>query len=408
MIKDTSGDRRHFVGATAAFYDGDVTENIHMTVCFTLDHVIDLHDMQTALDRTMEVYPFLKDALVKIGDEIYFESCSAPLCVFIGERVASPGKVSGHVFTVTCHGNSFSLSGYHSVFDGGGITRLVCTLLLQYCQIHFGSTYHIAGIPEPDGKEHPEYAEDTALHPLGEFQKSHGDRPKEGTFPIPEFSVDENGHFQYAEVLAPSEDFMKVCRNLGASPSILLFLLIAKAVYKAHPEQEGPLTSMLTVDIRKALGMETLAPCSAALYLSVTRQDIQDAMLPETVKECRRVLDSQRSVDYAKTAMDEVQRMGGFQSGIPFTVISTYMGRMELGECAKHITDFTAYNCTTQTVNLFELNGYFRFQILFGKGTASYAAIVCDELKAMGVNARISKEATLLSEEAHDSEIYKG
>ena len=192
---------------------------------------------------------------------------------------------------------------------------------------------------------------------------------------------------------------MKACKGLGASPAVALFLLMAKAVYDAHPEQEGPLTAMLTADIRKALGMTTLCPASTATYLSVRREDLADTVLRDTIRKCRQVLDSQRTVDYAKTAVDEI-RKARFQSGIPFSFICTYTGHVELGDCAKHVTGFTGYNCTAQTIELFEFNGYFHFQALLGRGTASFSEAICRELKALGVEARISKDAAKLPEES--------
>ena len=187
MSEEAKKNRRPYVGGAIYFYEGDLKESVHMTERFALDHVIDLEHMQAALDRTVEIYPHLKDAFVKIGGETFYESCSAPLRVFVGEKVTAPGpgKAAGRTFAVTCHENTVSLSAFHSTFDMVGLNRLACTLLLQYCRIHFGGTYQIPGIPEPDGQEHPEYCADTFALPLGEFQESHGERPEGGTFQVP-------------------------------------------------------------------------------------------------------------------------------------------------------------------------------------------------------------------------------
>lgn len=395
---------RRDVGAMGMFWDGDHNESIHMTSVCYLDHDINGDELLTALKETLKLYPLLNCAFVgENGRQVLVQS-DYPLEIFNEERNVAPlTKRSGErCFTLNYRKNEIAITGIHSLFDGLGHTMLFRGIVWRYCKIHFGKDFKIDGIKIDNEAAHGDYLADKMDIDLGEMNVLPFVSVPNDAFNPPLFAPDKDGNFYLSALQAPADEFLKACRSIGASPSVMLFIVFARAVVSRYASENVRVTSMLTADLRPALDelKESIFGNSAALYLTVTSDELKNEPAKNLAVKLREELNRQRSTEYTKSLVKLMQT--GELGGYNITGINTYVGHVDFGECDEHITDCFDYNCSAQTINMIEYKGNFNIFISMGMATEDFTAAVGEELKKLGVTTSVRRKTAVIPTEITD------
>lgn len=396
-MKNYLGKRHKNMGpvSTNIFWKGDKESPHLMTTCLELDHDINGDELCKAYEETLSVWPLLKDAFVVQEDgNIYFVENKRPVRVHYTKEVVAAGTRMNddRVIAVSYYEKTVTFTGMHSFLDGGSLFMVMKGTLCRYLQLHYKKTMEVGLLPKPgegDKKENYEFyvmRSDIASLPYERketiwatpvcFQDPRMKKPKEALLSLSRIEINK-------------EEFMSYCKQNSANPSIMLFMLIAKAIFKANPENELPFSSLITMNIRSTLGIDmAIMGQSSALMLDVSKEELVTIPFAELIKQKRFLMNQQRSKDYLLSRAEDMRNGKGFFRH-DFTVRLSYFGEFDYGECTQYVRDILTYNETYDEVHMFALNGSFYIDLLFGEASEEYAGLIVDILKEEGVFAKV-------------------
>ena len=278
-----------------------------------LHEAVDHGALCTAVTETMQRYPYFAVRYLEENGDFYAVPNEHPLEVTETADLIPLGGTENryHLIGVTHHGRSIDVSFHHGLTDGRGVKRFVETLLWYYCKAAYGSEAPSEGIltndvPITDGEtadpcEHKHPVEKSKLKKIGGLSRK--------AFTLPEAKGEKAQHRRY-ELRIPQEEFMQTCKACGASPVVMLSVLMSRAVRELHPEA-GVINSNFPVDARAALGVEeTYQNCvkSISLPYGETEAAMPDAELCARYKS---LMNAQREPERCKDEFNKIVMLLG-------------------------------------------------------------------------------------------------
>lgn len=231
--------------------------------------------LQRALDRTVRRMPYLSDTLVVDHGAVYYAKNPLPMeaARFAGPRALGGGDTNYHMLDLTWDGNKTWFSMFHGFCDGQGVKTFLESVLYHYYCMKDGVEYDPSGIRADSTSE-------TAAETVEPFALSYevsGDftMPAAAEQPQP-YHLPEIGGSVSDDVLEygfslPSEAFMRFVKDNGASPAVMLSMLVGDAIRLAHPDADAPIQAIIPISIRRMLGCEeTFKNCSSRTMLLMT------------------------------------------------------------------------------------------------------------------------------------------
>ena len=378
-------------GTMSPFWWYDKGTEYHNKFSVTLDHVIDPSVLADAWDKTKEVYPLIDCVPEFENGQMVFYRDDRQNPPIESARPVKPGIAicAERAFALTYYKNTVTMSSFHSVVDGGGINAIFSTLLYFYLSEYYGEREEQPPVETRVGRDPKDYFIPLSSVEIGEFEQ----QPlityarRKGMFTDLAMIPDDEGEISIARIKAPVGKFIAACKSIGANPSSMLTILMAKAAYALHPGINGDLAFVLTMSARKAFGIEnTIANCSANLLIPVEYGDI-NGDIGAAAKKIRAVIDYQRGVDFIKT-------LAAFYETYDWILakryaILTYIGKLDVGVNTGHIVGFEMTDDATSSMYMMELNGEFVISFQFGKVTEKYMDAVRDILSDFGVETEI-------------------
>lgn len=406
------GSRKNYLcmgsAKTNPFWELDEIRNVHMLFRLELDHEIDGALLQEAYEKTLDVWPMLKHAFVLEEDgNLYFAEDPEPLRVHHSPRVVAPGHGlnADRLLAVTYDGNMVSFSGMHAYFDGGSVLMLIRGILCRYLALYYKNDAYADGLPTAKQGDQPRnygfYAADSQIAAMAFERKEAVLPPKRCIAPQePDFSP---GHrTSLCELFIPSEQFLAYCKSNSASPSIMLFLLFAKAAYELNPNAAEPVMANNTMNLRGLLGMENaIMGQSMGSFLWTDRKELAGETLSSLAVQQKALMNEQRDRDYVLSRIDEM-RTGTGQAVCEPTVTLAYMGKLDYGACTSHIRAVSACIDVCACVHMLALHDGFYIDFQLGEKSREYAEAVGAMLKREGVSAEITKSIEALPEEIRE------
>ena len=302
---------------------------LHNTFVVQMKHQVNGNDLQSALEKTLQVYPVITSSVIYEDGVALFVNNDSPCTVLQGENGWVPGckKLNGHQFYVTYKENTIRMALSHVITDGGGMIAFAKTLIYYYCCIHDGKSYNSTGImvntEHDDNLETDFWTLDYADVP--DIEKVSFEKVG---YTLPESLNTAGKSYILSKMSVPSDAFMRMVKEKHTSPSIMAFLLFAQAVYAVRTEaKEQPIVGRITVDARKALGIpHTFLNCSLGAQLSVFWKDFQETNIKKLAEELRISLKTQTQPDYLRYVAKNVAASRSFPRDVKPTVSISYMG----------------------------------------------------------------------------------
>ena len=319
--------------------------------------------LNQALRKTMERYPYLNTKLVELDGDFYIVQNNVSLVATRTETLPRLGHISCgyHLIGVTYYGSTVYVSFHHALCDGRGIMPFIETLIYYYCASAYKSDASSEGIRLADS---PLLEGETAEPNLGSYDFDESKPPVEvsrDAYALPDGAGEDKDLNYRFELHIDSPSFMKVCKGCGATPVVLVSLLVSAGIAEMFPDFDKPINANIAVDIRGALDLpNTFKNCVRSMPLPYTREFL-DMPLDAQAKQQRALLNAQRDRDNCRRAanaslaiFDKLDAMEGYEakqgmmdsfSGMRSnTYTISYLGQVRVNENARYIDVIGIYN----------------------------------------------------------------
>ena len=373
---------------------------------------IDNAHLNEALQQAIVRYPYFKIKLYECEGDFFCQENPLPLIACETEELPILGSLENNEYLIgiTHHGVNMNISFHHALTDGRGIKNFLETLIYYYCRIHYGNTDLIPGIHTAEEEvSQEEYAEPCA----GKFSYNKENAGKvEGitrkAFILPETKLPPVSHRRY-EMRFPQQEFMALCKQYGASPIILLSVMMSRAIQKLYPDNTRTINSNFPVDIRQALGMEeTFKNCvkSISLPYGTSQQSMSTAELCQHYKS---LMQQQRRPDYCRKEQNMIvtllnavslfhsyekkQKLLSFLEKLKLdTYLISYIGQFNLGSNEKYVDSVHLFSNGSDglVLNMTCSGGYFTIDFVQDFESECYINALAEEMGEMGICAEVS------------------
>ena len=378
------------------FWNFDTTSPYPMTMRVKLDHEINGQELRDAFEEALSVWPYLKDSFqVEEDGNIYFVENTNPLKVHHTEAIVAAGPSNDNrVLSLSYWKDTLTFTGLHSFFDGGSIFMIMRITICRYLSTHYGKNYDVGPLPAPgDGAKEENYEfyvqrADIAAQP---YEYKDAIWTSADCFMDPKTKNQQGKPLAISRVEIPESEFISYCKKHGANPTVMFAILFAQTVYKLYPEENHPFAGIVTMDIRKNIGIPmAIMGQSSAMMLEISREELASRPLEDIVKDKREKMDAQRSKDYLLSRADDMRHAKLFMQN-NYSLRLSYFGAFNYGECTPHIKDVITYNDAFDEVHMFALNGSLRIDIMCGTVAEDYANTICQILNEAGVGAKVTQ-----------------
>jgi len=372
---------------------------LHNVFEILMDENIDPVHLKKAVDDAVSLYPPVGYSVAFEDGMTYFEDNNKDIVIPESSTGIIPGSpaLNGHMFCVSYKGNRIRSCVSHMITDGGGMNRFASALIHSYCKYHYGISWNL---PE-------KLPDEVLLQDFWNLDYSDVDDIEEEVFEkqgfvLPEtVTGKENGtNRNMCVVRVPENSFMDYVRANGTSASVMLFLLLAKAIYETCPEAKGqPVAGRITVNARKQLGIpDSFVNCSLGGQISVTDDEIMEDGFGMVGPKLRASVKRQTSPEYLRYIAKGIAETQSFPRDLRPAFTLSYMGAIDLSDLKGHVKDVLLYEGEVHKLNVYTFGGDFRFIFHFSEGSAKYAQGVADILKREGISAECD-DMVILPEE---------
>ena len=368
--------------------------------------------LQRALDRTIRRMPYLSDTLEIDHGAVYYAKNALPMLAahHPGPRAVGGSETNYHMLDLTWDGNQTWFSMYHGFCDGQGVNVFLESVLYHYYCLKDGVEYDPLGIRTDKTR----MTEAETFEPLSKAYEISPDfkmpEKKEQAAPyhLPEIVSNPAGDVREYGFRLPSDVFMRFVKENGASPAVMLSMLVGEAVQRLHPDADAPIMANIPVSIRRMLGCEeTFKNCSSRAILPVSGTPLDALPFAQRAAQLRGVLKQQMNPDQfrfvynrigamyrkrmeeASDYREELSKPSPYMTANHDTFYIDYIGSMHKTDYAEQITD-VRFLCkpaagNTLHLNIIEHNGEFRIACLACSDTAPLADALEQVIKAHGL-----------------------
>ena len=270
---------------------------------------IDHAALSVAAEETMKRYPYFRVRYEEHEGDFYTVENELPFEAFSSDELIALGGAQNNYYLigVTHHGRSIDVSFHHGLADGRGVKSFVETLIYYYCQ----SAYYSCADSEGILTNADDISECETAEPCGEkytvdkakLQRIEG-LAKKG-FTLPETKEPKASHRRF-ELKFSQKDFIGLCKQNGASPVIMLSVLMSRAIKELYPESEEVINSNFPVDARAALGVEgTYKNCVKSISLPYGESE-QQMSTQQLCSHYRTLMNEQRDPERCKDEFNKI------------------------------------------------------------------------------------------------------
>lgn len=313
--------------------------------------------LQVAVNFTVSRHPYFKSSLQERQGDYYIAENEMPFEVKETEELRSLGskELNFHLMDITYYGKKIFVAFHHALCDGLGARRFVETLVCYYCEFK----YHM-NIENGDGTL-PKPGDILDPFAYGMYPVEDVEMPvsvKDGyTLPeVPEV-MEEDTDYRYAFTLN-NESLMTYSKKIGASPAIVIALLVSKAIYSVHPDADKPVLCSMASNLREGLHAEnTFKNCVNSINLpynpekSFEEQSAEYKQIIKAHKEENYVKQCANGMIYLFSRLDQLDSLEAKKAAMAMfdnirinSYSLSYTGRLDLTECEKFIDRMHLYS----------------------------------------------------------------
>ncbi len=362
--------------------------------------------LNQALLKAIKRYPYLNTKLVELDGDFYIIQNEMALMSRKTEKLAKLGHISCgyHLVDVTYFDKTVYVSWHHALCDGKGIKPFVETLIYYYCQLRYKSKASAENIRLADS---PLLIGETTEPNIGSYSYDES-KPdvavSRDAYAIPENVIEQHETDYRFDIKIPADEFIKICKHNGATPVVLISLLVSKGIAMLYPNFDKPINANIAVDIRDALDLpNTFKNCVRSMPLPYSREFL-DMSLTDQAKNQRALLTAQRDRDLLRKAANaslgmfdkldtlpdyeaKQQMMDFFNGMLINTYVISYLGSLVLNENEQYVESACFYNSGAAGLGITMLQCGNKFCLNFKQSFESdkYVKAFLKELENLGI-----------------------
>ena len=367
-------------------------------------------DLFAAMTEAFLRYPYFSVRVVERDGEYVLVHNDAPAAVYEGDGTVPLGseKLGYHLTAIAYSGRMMHFCTSHVMTDGAGFFPFIKTVLYLYLCRRYGKTLDPAGIRLPSDPFYP----DEIGNPF----------PEEKMLTAAPFYVDRHRPFfrlrggGYVTDATPTmyrfrigeKEFLDYNNDVDGSPCALVSSLMARAVWRLHPDVTDDIVSAVSFNLRPGLGNRAsyrMLCSSINLHYRSSMRDFDITKLctcsrgmttmqtqPEDVLYCaeqrRRDMEKLLAVPGLQTKK-EILSKKALADSVNNTFSVSYVGRVDFGsilpyvESMYNVTDGSTYK--TVFIEVAAVNGYFNIAFLQGFSSDVYYRAFLHELDVCGI-----------------------
>ena len=370
--------------------------------------------LNEALAATMERYPYFKVRFEEHEGDFYAVENDLSIEAYESEVLIPLGGAENNYYLigVTHHKKSICVSFHHGLADGRGVKNFVETLIYHYCRAAYGSTAGSEGILTADDP----ITEAEISEPCGSKYKIDRSTLKkiEGVsrkgFTLPETKAPKSAHRRY-ELKFPQTDFIDLCKANGASPVVMLSVMMSRAIRALYPDSKEVINSNFPVDARAALGCEgTYKNCVKSISLPYGESEAQMST-EELCRHYKHLMNDQRTPERCKdefnkiimllNAVSHLHSFGKRRAVMRIlddlkldTYLISYIGQFRFNENERYVESVHLYSdCSSGLVmNMTCQCGYFIIDFTQDFEGDKYVNALAESFTSAGIPLSVSNE----------------
>lgn len=374
--------------------------------------------LNQALTEAIKRYPYINTKLVELDGDFYIIQNEISLTAKRTKSLARLGHISCgyHLVDVTYYERSLYVSWHHALCDGKGIKPFIETLIYYYCKLKYKSKAKSEGIRLASS---PLLEGETVEPNLGGYSFDESKEPiniSRDAFGLPESVIVEHETDYRYDISVSASDFIKVCKENGATPVILTSLLVSEGIATLYPDFDKPINANVAVDIREALDLpNTFKNCVRSMPLPFEKEFLSIS-LKERAERQRALLNAHRDRDNLRRAansslslfekLDSLpdykskQGMMDFFNGMLLnTYFISYLGQMIVNENAQYIDTVGFYNsgAVGLGINLLACGDKLCFNFKQSFESDKYVKAFLNSLNMLGIKYKASNAIPFLT-----------
>ena len=318
--------------------------------------------LQQALSCAMVRYPYFQVQLVQSRNTYFLAENTRTLLATPTKRLRVLGSMATgyHLLDVTFFNRSIRIAFHHALCDGRGIQPFVETLVYYYCCARSRKALDATGIRLAS---QPLLAGETAQS-IGttryDYDASNVITVDKDGFALPSLAQPITAYYR-TELQIPEQAFLAYAKQIGATPAILLSLLLSDSIATCYGPTDKPIVCSMATDYRAKIGVpNTYENCVGSLYLPYTAA-VAASTPTQQAQHFRALLQQQQSVDAVRCAVnaqiglfdkldalptlaEKRHMMAMFNDMCINTYVISYLGQFNLQSCAPYLDSIHLYN----------------------------------------------------------------
>ena len=313
--------------------------------------------LQVAVNFTVSRHPYFKSSLQERQGDYYIAENEMPFEVKETEELRSLGskELNFHLMDITYYGKKIFVAFHHALCDGLGARRFVETLVCYYCEFkyHMNIENGDGTLPKPGDILDP-FA--YGMYPVEDVEMPVSVKDGYVLPEVPEV-MDGDTDYRYAFTLN-NDSLMKYSKKMGASPAIVIALLVSKAIYSVHPDADKPVLCSMASNLREGLHAEnTFKNCVNSINLPY----IPEKSFEEMSAEYKQIIKAHKEENYVKqcangmiylfSRLDQLDSIEAKKAAMAMfdnirinSYSLSYTGRLDLTECERFIESMHLYS----------------------------------------------------------------
>ena len=374
-----------------------------------LDDVIDPDILRKAVSNTAKRFPYFSVTRKKNEKEYYYEENHLPIAVINTDKriTLCSEETNYHIWAVCYYDDNLFVDFYHGRSDGTGMYYLTATLLYYYFHEQYGleDSTGIRTLDDPITEEEThDPIEDLPIIDLSTIMVP----PKTSSLRL----MEESGFEMHPEIgkffkiKIPEEKFFSFSKTNGASPGVMLCVLMARSVGRLHSDNLNPIKNFYVANARPMLNAkETFHNCIHTVALHYDEKvrsmplDKQCAVFRESTmkqideEKVRHDMTLEGSLsklvmDIPDLAVKEKFAIHSVESSFSAaTFVVSYVGRWKQTQLGEHVREFWIQSPPgfEPLLEVTAINGYFFVSFLQCFKESKYYDAFLEELGANGI-----------------------
>ena len=369
---------------------------------------IDFSVLRSAVDKTMQRYPYFCVELQKRNGQYVFAHNTRPVVISstVNGTELNCETSNYHMLAFSAENDWIVFDAFHGITDGIGAYEVIRTLLYYYCSEKYNVKLSREGI-RLSGDDIPD-AEwvDPAVSVTGKPVPMQPQMPPALALTDPPVADNDMEKTVYSIDLSESE-FMSFVSKNKASPGTMTALMLSHAVVKIHPNAKSPVRIIMCVNQRKALKAPLAHHSLVGFAVLEYTKELQSLPVEQQIARYRKVLHEQTNDDAVLSAVKatnafisqlidmptDKERLDAMAAadehlGSAMTAVISYVGKAGFGDAEKYIQEFrTLTRCPDKGIiaEISAVNGRFFIDIIQPFSDPLYINGFLQELEQNGI-----------------------